>query len=81
MRKRKTQKPSSPRKGEFTESQKKFIREFARETAIAAREIFRGAQEMPVIDFEPPPEELAELAKVLEAPAQRDRRGRFVRRS
>jgi hypothetical protein len=81
--KKRAQNPRTRRDGQFTETQKKFIREFARETAIAAREIFRGMEQIE-------PDELAsmspgeldeELSKVFEEQRPRDHRGRFMSRN
>jgi hypothetical protein len=82
MSKKSTQNPRTKRDGQFTETQKRFIREFARETAIAAREIFRGMEQIEPDELAlMSPGELEELSKALEAPVQRDRRGRFLRRN
>jgi hypothetical protein len=82
MKKRAAQNQLTKRDGHFTESQKKFIREFARETAIAAREIWQGIQQIQPDELAlMSPGELEELSKAFEEPRPRDHRGRFMSRN
>jgi hypothetical protein len=70
MQKRKNPARSQPRRGQLSATQQKFIREFSRETALAATQIWEAMQDRIAQDLMmPPPEEVT-----------RDERGRFVRR-
>ena len=78
-KKRRAQNHRTGRTREFAESRRRFVREFARATAIDAREMWQGTYLAEADNFALKAlDELEELAKALEPPRPGDDRGRFM---